>query len=117
MAGRDNAPNYYTLLGAPCDANDATLRRCYRAASLRLHPDRQTHSTEAERAAATAAFQALQHAYDCLRDPRRRAIYDYGEPAATAAAEAACRARYFPDPVFRPFRKPAARQDMWCEEC
>ena len=46
----------------PCDFTAAQLRRAYRTASLRAHPDRGS----------SAAFAAVAAAYETLADPDRR---------------------------------------------
>jgi len=112
-AAGERGPSHYTLLGVPCDCAEAQLRHAWRRASLRLHPDRAT--AQGGEASSTAAFQAMQRAYDCLRDPAKRAEYDFG-PARDW--EAAARARHFPPREFRPFaRRPPRQPSQWdpCE--
>ena len=59
----------------PCDFTAAQLRRAYRTASLRAHPDRGGSS---------AAFAAVAAAYETLADPDRRMRYDRGYDADAA---------------------------------
>jgi DnaJ-domain-containing protein 1 len=73
---REKEPNLYTLLDAPCDASPDTLKHAYRRQSKRLHPDRAAagggDAHGAAHAASTGAFQALQKAWEVLRDPAKR---------------------------------------------
>src|SRR4030067_1912028 len=62
--------DYYALLGVPRNANTDQLRRAYREAALRLHPDRNV------RAGDTELFLDIGRAYEVLTDPDRRAAYD-----------------------------------------
>ena len=96
------APNdLYAILDAPCDCCDAVLRQAYKRRSLQCHPDRQGAR---DGAASTAAFQQLQMAFEVLRDPQQRALYDFGD---CRDWETRIHARYFPPKEFRPFARPA----------
>ena len=59
----------YIVLGVPRQASAAEIARAYRRAARASHPDSGVAGS-AER------FQAVSDAYDQLRDPRRRAMYD-----------------------------------------
>ncbi len=67
MAGRKN---YYSLLGVPRNASTDQLRRAYRQAALRLHPDRN------ERPGDTEVFLDISQAYETLVDADARRAYD-----------------------------------------
>lgn len=63
----------YEELGVERTADDATIRRAYRAEALANHPDKNRGENEA---AAAERFKAIQHAYEVLSDPHERAWYD-----------------------------------------
>jgi molecular chaperone DnaJ len=67
--------DYYEVLGVPRDADEAALKKAYRRLAMEYHPDRNNGDHEAE-----AKFKALTEAYEVLRDPSKRSLYDrYGE--------------------------------------
>jgi len=63
--------DYYELLQVARTADPATIKAAYRKLAMECHPDRNGGCTDAE-----AKFKALSEAYDCLKDPQRRAAYD-----------------------------------------
>eukprot|EP01084_Bolivina_argentea_P131401 231935_1 len=70
------ARDYYSTLGLSKggDIDEKQLKKKYRKLALKLHPDRNKSPGAEE------AFKKLSKAYDCLRDKRKRQIYDqYGE--------------------------------------
>jgi len=71
-------PDYYAILSLPStpppSADD--IRQAYKSASLKTHPDRSPHLSDADRRRATAAFQKVADAYYILSDPGRRREYD-----------------------------------------
>ena len=62
--------DYYTLLGVPRNATPDQLRRAYREAAQRLHPDKNIAPGETE------LFLEVGKAYETLIDPDSRAAYD-----------------------------------------
>jgi molecular chaperone DnaJ len=67
--------DYYALLGLSRDASDDDLKKAYRKLAMQYHPDRNSGSRESEE-----KFKEITEAYDVLRDPQKRALYDrYGE--------------------------------------
>lgn len=60
--------DYYEILGVHRDADPGEIKRAYRAAAKRRHPDISSESGE--------KFKELQEAYETLSDPVRRADYD-----------------------------------------
>ena len=63
--------NYYELLEVSRTADDATIKSSYRKLAMRWHPDKNPGDADAE-----ARFKAISEAYDCLKDPQKRAAYD-----------------------------------------
>lgn len=107
-------PNPYTLLDVACDCTAEQLRAAYKRRSLQVHPDRlgarkaatgDTAGDATGDATDRSAFQQLQAAYDLLKEPKARAIFDFGSE--TTDWELDARARYFPPTEFRPFARPS----------
>ena len=63
--------DYYQLLEVSRDADGASIKSSYRKLAMKFHPDRNPGDQEAE-----AKFKAINEAYDCLKDPQKRAAYD-----------------------------------------
>ena len=71
--------DFYELLGVSRDADGAVIKSAYRKLAMKHHPDRNPGCSESE-----AKFKAISVAYDCLKDPQKRAAYDrYGHAAFT----------------------------------
>jgi len=69
--------DYYELLEVERTADDGTIKSSYRKLAMKFHPDKNPGNHEAE-----ARFKAISEAYDCLKDPQKRAAYDrYGKAA------------------------------------
>ncbi|MCB2078330.1 MAG: molecular chaperone DnaJ [Novosphingobium sp.] len=69
--------DYYELLEVERTADDKTIKSAYRRLAMRFHPDKNPGCAESE-----AKFKAISQAYDCLKDPQKRAAYDqYGHAA------------------------------------
>ncbi len=63
--------DYYEVLGVSRDADGAAIKSAYRKLAMQFHPDRNQGCKENE-----AKFKAVSEAYDCLKDPQKRAAYD-----------------------------------------
>jgi molecular chaperone DnaJ len=69
--------DYYELLGVQRGADDKAIKAAYRSLAMKYHPDRNPGCAESE-----GKFKAINEAYDCLKDPQKRAAYDrYGKAA------------------------------------
>src|SRR5918992_5180257 len=67
--------DYYAVLGVARTAADDEIKKAYRKLAMTYHPDRNGGAKEAEN-----KFKEITEAYDVLRDPQKRAVYDrYGE--------------------------------------
>ncbi len=67
MAKRD----YYEVLGVDKNADDATIKKAYRALAKKNHPDVNPGDKEAEE-----RFKEINEAYQVLSNPQKRAQYD-----------------------------------------
>ena len=74
--------DYYALLGVARNADDVTIKKSYRKLAMEHHPDRNDGDKGAE-----ARFKEITEAYEVLRDPRKRQLYDrYGEAGLRGSA-------------------------------
>ena len=80
--------DYYALLGVSRNASEEDIRRAYREAALRLHPDKNAGPEETE------LFLQVNRAYEVLSDVDQRAGYDreLAEQEATMIAKASFKA-------------------------
>ncbi len=63
--------DFYELLEVERGADGVRLKSAYRKLAMKYHPDRNPGDAEAE-----TRFKAISVAYDCLKDPQKRAAYD-----------------------------------------
>ena len=67
--------DFYDILGVKKDATADEIKKAYRKAALKYHPDRNPGDKEAEE-----KFKEAARAYEILSDPDKRARYDqFGE--------------------------------------
>jgi molecular chaperone DnaJ len=71
------AQDYYELLGVGRTASPDDIKKAFRKLAMQHHPDRNDGNKDAEK-----KFKELNHAYDVLKDPEKRAAYDRYGPAA-----------------------------------
>jgi molecular chaperone DnaJ len=68
------AADYYAVLGVRRDASEDAIKKAYRKLAMEYHPDRNNGDKAAEE-----KFKEITEAYEVLRDPEKRAVYDrYG---------------------------------------
>lgn len=68
--------DYYKILGVSKDADEDTLKKAYKKAALKWHPDRNKDNVEA----ANKKFKEVGEAFEVLSDKDKRAVYDqFGE--------------------------------------
>jgi len=66
--------DYYKILGVARSASEEEIKSAYRKLALTYHPDRSPGNSEAEK-----KFKEASEAYEVLRDPEKRRLYDaYG---------------------------------------
>ncbi|MGU3391786.1 molecular chaperone DnaJ [Sphingomonas sp. M1A8_2b] len=63
--------DYYELLECERTADAGTIKSAYRKLAMKYHPDKNAGCKDSE-----AQFKAVSEAYDCLKDPQKRAAYD-----------------------------------------
>lgn len=63
--------DFYELLEVERTADDKAIKSSYRRLAMRFHPDKNPGCQDSE-----ARFKAISQAYDCLKDPQKRAAYD-----------------------------------------
>jgi len=63
--------DFYEVLGVARDADDKTLKAAFRKLAMKHHPDKNPGDHTAE-----IRFKEVSAAYECLRDPQKRAAYD-----------------------------------------
>ncbi|MEO5589220.1 MAG: DnaJ domain-containing protein, partial [Gemmatimonadaceae bacterium] len=67
--------DFYSKLEVSRGASDDEIKKSYRKLAMMYHPDRNNGAPEAEE-----RFKEITEAYDVLRDPNKRSLYDrYGE--------------------------------------
>lgn len=77
----DIGKNHYSLLSLPSDATLEEIKRAYRKAARRLHPDANPAPGAVE------TFLCIQQAYETLSNPSQRLAYDAALPVEQKALD------------------------------
>jgi len=64
--------NYYKTLGVPKNASQDDIKKAYRKLAMQTHPDRNNGDD--------TKFKKINEAYDTLKDPNKRSMYDTPQP-------------------------------------
>ena len=69
-------PNFYEILDLPNSRpTQAQIKKNYRKAALKLHPDKTIHMSDINRAITADMFKRVSNAYAKLQDPRNYNLY------------------------------------------
>ncbi|KAF3145288.1 hypothetical protein TWF703_007872 [Orbilia oligospora] len=80
-------PTFYEMLGVPANADEKLIKRGFRKATVKYHPDKAGSGAE-------HIFVQYKIAYDVLLDPVKRFAYERLGPAMTLPDWALCKTRY-----------------------
>ncbi|MCL2888769.1 MAG: DnaJ domain-containing protein [Elusimicrobia bacterium] len=69
--------DYYKILGVTKNASDAEIKKAFKAAARKYHPDMHK---DADKAAMTEKFKDVNEAYEVLSDKQKRSVYDQVGP-------------------------------------
>lgn len=66
----EQAKDFYKVMGLSADASDSDIKMAYRRLARKYHPDISKEPNAEEK------FKELGQAYEVLKDPEKRAVYD-----------------------------------------
>ena len=72
MAKRD----YYEVLGVDKNASENDIKKAYRKAAMKYHPDKFANASDAEKKDAEEKFKEINEAYQVLSDNEKKQQYD-----------------------------------------
>jgi len=67
-----SSKDYYKILGVSKDANEDQIKKAYRKAALKWHPDKNPDNQQE----ASKKFQEISEAFEVLSDPQKKSNYD-----------------------------------------
>lgn len=70
--------DYYKILEVAQTATDDEIKKAYKRAALKWHPDKHSSGGEEQREAADKMFKDIGEAYSILSDQQKRSRYDQG---------------------------------------
>lgn len=97
VSNKSKMADYYEIVGVSSDATFDIIKATYRQKARVLHPDKN-HASDA-----TEAFQRLGHAWDTLRDEKRRGLYDHQLSAEKLKHRQSAPVSSFPEPAKAPY--------------
>ena len=68
--------DYYSILEIHLSATDEDIKKAYRKIILKLHPDKYTGNSEIEKKNLVNQFIKVNEAFEILKNPERRKIYN-----------------------------------------
>jgi molecular chaperone DnaJ len=72
MAKKD----YYEILGISKGSSEAEIKKAYRKAAMKYHPDKFSNASEDEKKEAESKFKEVNDAYQVLSDSQKKSQYD-----------------------------------------
>jgi molecular chaperone DnaJ len=69
--GNDMKADFYETIGVARGADEKELKSAFRKLAMQFHPDRNPGDEACEH-----KFKEINEAYECLKDPQKRAAYD-----------------------------------------
>lgn len=71
--------DYYKILGIEKTASDDDIKKAYKKAAMKYHPDRNRNKSEAEQEDSSRKFKDIAEAYGVLSDKEKKKKYDCGQ--------------------------------------
>lgn len=68
--------DYYEVLGISKGASDDEIKKAYRKAAMKYHPDKFSNASDKEKKDAEDKFKEVNEAYQVLSDSQKKAQYD-----------------------------------------
>ncbi|MBN2056890.1 DnaJ domain-containing protein [bacterium] len=70
------AGDYYRILGVPYTATQQEIKERFHELAKQYHPDRSENGSETDHRRDERLMRMINEAYNCLRDPDKRARYN-----------------------------------------
>ena len=72
MSDRD----YYEILGISKSASEDEIKKAFKKAAIKYHPDKYSNAGDSEKKEAEEKFKEINEAYSVLSDPEKKSQYD-----------------------------------------